>query len=239
MRMRTKLLLCLLTVSFGLTALSLVVIRTSLQRHTRERLNSDLSNSLNTFQNLQAQRREMLRREAALLADLPSLKALMTSGDTRTIQDGGVEFWKVSGSDFFALVRPDGRVQALYDDAPAGDRTAVENQLRNALSSSVQHTYLLDHGRLYESFFEPLYFGRRTNGTLLGYVAMGYEINDSVAREVGQVAAADVVTGGDVFKVRYAGSRYVSGWRALSRSVCAAFRKSFSVGSPAGFEIVR
>jgi signal transduction histidine kinase len=193
MRMRTKLLLCLLTVSFGLTALSLVVIRTSLQRHTRERLNSDLSNSLNTFQNLQAQRREMLRREAALLADLPSLKALMTSGDTRTIQDGGAEFWKVSGSDFFALVRPDGNVQALYDDAPAGDRTAVENQLRNALSSSVQHTYLLDHGRLYESFFEPLYFGRRTNGTLLGYVAMGYEINDSVAREVGQVAAADVV----------------------------------------------
>jgi signal transduction histidine kinase len=191
--MRTKLLLCLLTVSFGLTALSLIVIRTSLQRHTRERLNSDLSNSLNTFQNLQAQRREMLRREAALLADLPSLKALMTAADTRTIQDGGAEFWRVSGSDLLALVRPDGSVQALYDGAEAGDRTAVENQLRNALNSSVQHTYLLDRGRLYEIFFEPLYFGTHTNGTLLGYVAMGYEINDSVAREVGQVAAADVV----------------------------------------------
>src|SRR5258708_36914621 len=78
MRMRTKLLLCLLTVSFGLTALSLVVIRTSLQRHTRERLNSDLSNSLNTFQNLQAHRREMLRREEAPLAGLPNFETLVT-----------------------------------------------------------------------------------------------------------------------------------------------------------------
>ena len=78
MRMRMTLLLSLLAVSFGLTALSLVVIHTSLQGQIRQALASDLQRSIATFRNLQMQRREMLRREAALLADLPSLKALMT-----------------------------------------------------------------------------------------------------------------------------------------------------------------
>ena len=70
MRMRTTLLLSLLAVSFGLTALSLIVIHTSLQKQIRQALASDLHRSIATFQNLQAQRREMLGREAALLADL-------------------------------------------------------------------------------------------------------------------------------------------------------------------------
>ena len=78
MRMRMTLLLSLLAVSFGLTALSLIVIHTSLQGQIRQALDSDLQRSIATFRNLQMQRREMLRREAALLADLPSLKALMT-----------------------------------------------------------------------------------------------------------------------------------------------------------------
>ena len=193
MRMRTKLLLSLLAVWVGVTVLSLLVIRTTLERHTREHLNSDLSNSLNAFQNLQTERREMLRREAALLADLPSLKALMTTADSRTIQDGGTEFWKVSGSDLFALLRPDGSVAALYDGGASGDYAAVETQLRKVLGGPTQRTYVLNRGRLYEVFAEPLYFGSHTSGSLLGYVAMGYEINDKVAREVSQVAASEVI----------------------------------------------
>ena len=42
MRMRTTLLLSLLAVSFGLTALSLIVIHTSLQGQIRQALASDL-----------------------------------------------------------------------------------------------------------------------------------------------------------------------------------------------------
>jgi hypothetical protein len=97
MRMRTTLLLSLLAVSFGLTALSLIVIHTSLQRQIRQALASDLHRSIATFQNLQTQRREMLGREATLLADLPSLKALMTvllrpgPGNEQTVRDGGLE----------------------------------------------------------------------------------------------------------------------------------------------------
>ena len=50
----------------------------------------------------------MLGREAALLADLPSLKALMSTQHAQTIQDGSEEFWAISGSDFFALTSANG-----------------------------------------------------------------------------------------------------------------------------------
>ena len=66
MRMRTTLLLSLLAVSFGLTALSLIVIHTSLQKQIRQALASDLHRSIATFENLQDQRREMLDREATV-----------------------------------------------------------------------------------------------------------------------------------------------------------------------------
>jgi hypothetical protein len=127
MRMRTTLLLSLLTVSFGLTALSLIVIHTSLQKQIRQALALDLHRSIATFENLQDQRREMLDREATLLADLPSLKALMTvllrpaRGNERTVRDQGVEFWRDSGAAFFALAEPNGKVIARYE------RTAAAN----------------------------------------------------------------------------------------------------------------
>ena len=101
-RMRLMLLVPLLLVSVGLTTASLMVVRSWMQRQMAETLASDVTHSVATFQNLQNQHRQMLMREAALLADLPSLKALMTTQDRRTIEDGGQEFWKVSGADLFA-----------------------------------------------------------------------------------------------------------------------------------------
>ena len=71
MRMRTILLLSLLSLSCGLTVMSLIVIRSSLQKQIRTNLAADLLHSTVTFQNLQRQRQELLDREVALLADLP------------------------------------------------------------------------------------------------------------------------------------------------------------------------
>jgi signal transduction histidine kinase len=193
------LLLSLLAVSFGLTALSLVVIHTSLQRQIHQALVSDLQRSIVTFQNLQMHRREMLRREAALLADLPSLKALMTvllkpgPAEERTVRDGGLEFWKVSGAAFFALADPDGRVIARYEKGLPPAITAPPLDLPGGFVASSRPQYVLNGDRLYEVISAPLYFGSSTEGSLLGYVAIGYAIDNQVAREVGQAAAAQVV----------------------------------------------
>ncbi len=192
MRMRTKLLLALLSVSFGLTAASLFIIRTNLEHQIRERILSDLNNSVNTFHNLQAQRRQALRHDTALLADLPSLKALMTSEDRRTIQDAGSEFWRISGSDLLALARPDGETIAVYNEGPPLKEQAAAQALQQAIGRIPEPQFVAIGGRLYEVSIQPLYFGPAVNGTRLGFVVSGYEINRQVAQEVSQAAAAEV-----------------------------------------------
>src|ERR1700720_2106524 len=101
LRMRTTLLIPLLLLCLGCTPISLLILSTIVKQQIRVSLTSDLQHSVQTYQNLARQRGELLVRESALLADLPSLKALMTA-DSRTIEDGGVEFWNVSGADVFA-----------------------------------------------------------------------------------------------------------------------------------------
>ncbi|MGA9243296.1 MAG: ATP-binding protein [Silvibacterium sp.] len=191
--MRTILLLSLLSLACGLTVMSLVVIRSSLQKQIRSNLAADLLHSTVTFQNLQRQRQQMLDREVALLADLPSLKALMTTHDLNTIQDGGVEFWKVSGSDLFALVDTSGAVAAVYDSAGSPDRQDIERQLKRMLDLRPDQRYLLSDHRLYQVSFQPLFFGPEATGTPLGFVIAGYSIDDRVSRQVREAAAADVI----------------------------------------------
>ena len=76
----------------SVTTLSLLLVRQRLQIQLRDDLSEDLKHSVITFEDLQAVRLEALERENALLADLPTLKALMTSSDDLTIRDGAVEF---------------------------------------------------------------------------------------------------------------------------------------------------
>src|SRR5208282_4715383 len=88
------------------TGLSLLLIR----RHIRNQVTGDLTNDLDhsavAFRNLQAERLSALEHENGLLSRLPTLKALMTSGDDQTIQNEAAEFWRLSGADLFELTDP-------------------------------------------------------------------------------------------------------------------------------------
>src|ERR1700727_2739467 len=191
LRMRTTLLIPLLILSFGCTLLSLLVIRTIVEEQTQTNLASDLQHSVKTYRNLQRQRHELLARESALLADLPSLKSLMTTYDQRTIEDGGVEFWQVSGSDFFALLDQNGKLIAAYNRGPVLNRLEVAQGLEVGFRTPDPVPLALDD-RIYEISTQPLYFGPKEHGTLLGYVAVGYALDEHIARTVSEAAAAEV-----------------------------------------------
>ncbi len=192
LRMRTTLLIPLLVLSFGCTVLSLLVIRTIVQQQTQANLASDLQHSVKTYQNFQHQQRELLSRESALLADLPSLKSLMTTYDQRTIEDGGVEFWQVSGCDFFALLDPNGKLIASYNRGPALNQSGVTRSLEIGQHKSEEPILLVLDNRIYAIASQPLYFGSKERGTLLGFVTVGYAIDEHVARAVSEAAAAEV-----------------------------------------------
>src|ERR1700684_755629 len=111
------------------TSIGLLLAHHRLRARVANDLCVDLGNSVRTFQNLQTERWAALERENALLADLPSLKALMTTSDDLTIQDGAMEFWKVSGNDLFALAAGSGRIVVAYTRGAPADavlRTGLE-----------------------------------------------------------------------------------------------------------------
>ncbi len=183
----------LLAVSLGLTATCLLIIRVSVQQEIRKGLNSDLDHSLSTFRNIARQRNQMLAREAALLADLPSLKSLMATQDTTTIQDASEEFWKVSGSDFFALASQTGKVFTYSNKGDVLDAETVKQEIQACLAGPDEPCMIAAGPHLYELAMQPLYFGPTANQSELGYVVIGYAIDHQVATEVSEGAAADVV----------------------------------------------
>jgi signal transduction histidine kinase len=135
----------------------------------------------------------MLGREAALLADLPSLKALMATQDVRTIQDGSQEFWTISGSDFFALTTANGNLFTYSNRGSKLNDGLVTRGLQACMASG-ENSCLISFGpSLYQLSIQPLYFGPPSNGSYLGYVIIGYAIDRQLAGAVSQVAAADVI----------------------------------------------
>ena len=165
------------------TSLFLVLLRHRLRAQVTDDLSQDLNHSVITFENLQAERLAALDRENALLAELPTLKALMTSGDDLTIQDGAVEFWQLSGDDLFALADTTGRIVAVYAKNASPD-SSLRRALKNLLVSPDKH-YLIDGRSLYACSLRPLYFGNSEDGTLLGYVVSGISIERTV-RQISQ-----------------------------------------------------
>ncbi len=160
--------------------------------HVRRGLSSDLGNSVETFRNLQAERENDLSRLAELMADLPSLKALMTSHHAPTIQDGSREMFHLAGGDLFALVDPTGKLMGFHAKSPGITLDQAQQLLdrRNLQEQSLQWWFA--GGHLYEIELAPIYFGPSSQNALLGAVVVGYEMNAAVAREVSQVAASQV-----------------------------------------------
>jgi len=175
-------------VTLIVTSLCALIIRDRWRAQITDDLSQELEHSVTAFQDLQTERLAALERENALLADLPTLKALMTSGDDLTIQDGAVEFWQLSGTDLFALADPRGRIVAAYTKNGTAN-VVLRDGLKSLLISSGKQ-YLIDGKSLYACSQRPLYFGSDEDGTLLGYVISGVSIERTV-RQISQPAGVD------------------------------------------------
>ena len=190
LRMRTKFLLSMLLITAGLTATSLLLVRRSVQQQVKHEIAADLENSVTTFQNFQRERELTLTRSAGLLADLPNLRALMTTQHEATIQDASADLWKLAGSDLFVLADRNGRVVALHAASPGFSRDLAQQALADPWNPNGQWWFGAQH--LYEVFVRPIYFGPPAPEHLLGFLVVGYEINDEVASQVGRIAASQV-----------------------------------------------
>ena len=192
LRLRTRFLLSMLVISAGLTTTSLLLVRRSVQRHVREGILVDLRNSVSTFENFQDEREKMLTRSAELLADLPTTRAVMTTHDPATIQDASAGVSQLAGSDLFVLVDRAGAVVALHTKSQGFTRDAAEKYFHQSIEEEDSSHWWFGAHHLYQAFLQPIYFGSKTEGPLLGFLVIGYEIDDRLARKVSKVSASQV-----------------------------------------------
>jgi signal transduction histidine kinase len=190
-RLRTKFLLSMVLISGGLTSLSLLFVRQNLGSQIKEQIVSQLRNSVSTFQSFQREQEITLSHSADLLADLPNLRALMTTHDEATIQDGSAPLWRLAGSDLFVLADRSGSIVALHTNTPGFTRDMAQSSFVASLNQQERWWFGSQH--LYEVFLKPIYFGPAIEGRLLGFLVIGYEIDERMASEISRIASGKVV----------------------------------------------
>jgi signal transduction histidine kinase len=184
----------MLLITTGLTTISLLLVQRSIRSNVRQSIAVNLRNSVAAFQDFRHERETMLTSDVALLADLPITRAIMTGSDPFTIQDASQGISQIAASDLFVLIDRSGRVVALHTKTPGFTKEAAEKYFQQSLDEDrgeTSHWWLGEH-HLYQTFVEPIYRGSKTDGTLLGFLVIGYEINDRLAELVGKVAGSKV-----------------------------------------------
>jgi signal transduction histidine kinase len=192
LRLRTKFLLSLLVLSATVTGATLWLVGRTLRVQVQTQLADDLQNSLTVFQDFQQQREVGLASSAELVANLPNLKALMTTHDAATIQDASADMWRLVPSDVFVLTDPIGKVLAIHTSLPGMTRTVAEDLMKTSLQADQPSYWWYGGGHLYQVFLRPIYFGRPQDGSVLGYLGVGHEISEGLAAEVSRVASSQV-----------------------------------------------
>lgn len=192
-RLRTRFLLSLLALSTGLTSAMLLVVRYRVEKQVREAIREDLHNSVRNYESFERLREATLTHTAMLVADMPNLRALMTTQHKATIQDASKEIWQLSGSDLFVLTSIRGDVLAFQSSSPGFSVDAVQGSLRASLDRGNVWDWWFNGGHLYQIWLQPVYFGDQSNETLLGFLAIGQEVDQSQARNFSNVAASEAV----------------------------------------------
>src|SRR6202171_5569975 len=144
LRIRTQLVIVTILIISGLTGSLLLIVHHTISVETQRQISDGTKTSIRAFEGVQHQRELQLSRAAAMLADLPTLKAQMTTGDPLTIQDGSASYWKLAGSDLLALAKPDGRVVAMHLVQATHQATATQHNLERSLSQAEDASWWYD-----------------------------------------------------------------------------------------------
>jgi signal transduction histidine kinase len=191
-RLRSQLFIATLLIILGLTGSLLLIIRHTVNVEIQQQVRDGTESSVRAFESVQRQRELQLSRTAAMLADLPTLKALMTTEHALTIQDGSESFWKLAGSDLFVLAKPNREVVALHMTNPGWSTAAAERDLKRSTDLGEDASWWYSDGRLYWVFLHPITAGSGDTSQQLGLLAVGYQIDSNVANQLALVAGNQI-----------------------------------------------
>lgn len=191
-RLRSQLFIAALAIIVGLAGSLLLFIRHTVNVEIQKQIRVGTEESVRAFETVQRQRELQLSRTAAMLAELPTLKALMSTAHAPTIQDGSETFWRLAGSDLFILAKPDHEIVALHMTKPGWSSAMVERELRQSTELGEDASWWYDDGRLYWIFLHPITSGIGGTSQPLGVLAVGYQVDSAVAQQLALVTGNQI-----------------------------------------------
>jgi signal transduction histidine kinase len=191
-KLRSELLISSMLIILGLTGAIVLIVRGTVRSEIDQQVRDGTSASLHAFESVQLQREVQLSRSAAILADLPTLKALMTTEHALTIQDASDSFWKLAGSDLLVLATADGRVLGLHANKRELTESLAQSNLTRSLEQRERATWWYADGQLYQAFIYPILAGAGNDKEQLGVVAVGYQVNRTMAQQLALASGSEV-----------------------------------------------
>jgi signal transduction histidine kinase len=191
-RLRTQLVIATLLIICGLTGALLLIIRHTVSVETERQVRDGTEASVRAFEGVQRQREQQLSRTAAMLADLPIVKAQMTTEHALTIQDASTSWWKLAGSDLFMLALPNRSIVAFHVTKTGLPPEVAERDLKRSIEQGEDASWWYDNGRLYEVFLRTITAGEGSNSQELGFLAIGYQVDSTVAEHLALVAGNQI-----------------------------------------------
>jgi two-component system, cell cycle sensor histidine kinase and response regulator CckA len=188
--LRTKLLVAILAVVCALTTAVLTLVQLRMNRHVREDLSANLEAEAAAFRKINAAARRQNDQSALLISNLPSLKALLSTRDALTVQDGSAALLPNSGADLLVLEGTSGEMLAFHSKVPGLGRSSIGNLL--AASGNGNDLWFSD-GHLLQVSFAPVYLGPAADQRLLGRVALGDEISPATVAGTNAFAQGKVL----------------------------------------------
>jgi signal transduction histidine kinase len=192
LRLRTQLLVATLLTICALLGALLLIVRYIVRSEIAEGVRQSTEASLHAFENVQQDRDLQLSRTAALLAELPTLKAMMPLGHEPTIQDASEPYWKLSGSPLFVLSSPDGQVFGFHVTNRGWEASLAEADLKKSIEQGEDAAWWYGNGQLYRAFLRPILAGSENNQRQVGIIAVGYQIDSTVAAQLALASGSQI-----------------------------------------------
>ncbi|MGB2664954.1 MAG: ATP-binding protein [Candidatus Acidiferrum sp.] len=199
LRLQTKFLLSMVMVIAGLTGVTLLVVRQTVQQQARQELATSAHNSLVMFEVLQHQRQVIMSRKADLLAT----SAFLSDGDASSFIDSTNNPLDTSSCDLMALADSGGKVVALHTVHPDFSTESVESMLRTSLAHKRTSDWWFAQGRLYQVELQPIGPLPRDAHGPSSTVIVGQELDERSLRDLGHLLSSEVA-------LRYSGRTVVS-----------------------------
>jgi signal transduction histidine kinase len=193
LRLRTQLFVASLLIICALLGSLLVVVRHIVRSEIVEGVRQRADSSLHAFENVQHERELELSRTAAMLAELPPLKAVLSTQHALTIQDASEPFWKLAGSQLFVLFSPEGKVFGFHTSGSGWDAGLAEAELKKSLEQGDYAAWWYGDGRLYRVFLHSILAGGGNNQREVGIIAVGYQIDSAVAAQLSLASGSQIV----------------------------------------------